>query len=78
MAKTINEIRTRFTVLYDEIQDVNVAMVTLEAELSAYYSTPDGRREIDATPNRGVPTEIAVDMLMQDVRSMASRMRKDA
>ena len=39
-------------------------MTKMEEGLRAYYSSAEGRAEIDATPNRGLTTEEAVYTLM--------------
>jgi len=77
MAKTINDIKGRFCELYIKENDLGLAVDILEEELRTYYGTPTGRAEIDATPNKGLPLEIAVDMLMQDVRTYAKTLGKE-
>lgn len=45
----------------------------LRAELIEFYSTPEGRAEIDHSPQRNMKTEEAVDTLMQGVPARIRR-----
>ena len=77
MSKTINDIRVRTLELFEDNQrDMGKTLETMQSELLAYYSTPDGRAEIDGTPHRGLSTEIAVELLMQDVTAYANTFKK--
>ena len=49
----------------------------LRLELTQYFSTPDGRAEIDRSPNKHLKTEEAVSMLLQHVPTRLSRVIKE-
>jgi hypothetical protein len=70
---TVGEIRKKIIVKansselsdkYDIFLDIRNKIRT---DLLNYYSTEVGRQEIDDSPHRGLSTEEAVDLLMQDV-----------
>lgn len=44
--------------------------------LVEYYSNPVNRQEIEASPNRGLAVEVAVDLIMQDVINYCKVYRK--
>ena len=49
----------------------------LREELLMYYATPGGREEIDRSPNKGLKTEEAVDLLLQGVPKRLERIKKE-
>lgn len=49
----------------------------LREELIMYYSTPEGREEIERSPNKGLKTEEAVDLLLQGVPKRLERIKKE-
>lgn len=54
-------------------KDVQAARNELREDLIAYYSTPEGRAEIDDSPHRDLLTAEAVDLLMQDIDVIIKR-----
>ena len=74
--KGIGEINSRIRELITEGQEEHVYEL-LREELLMYYSTPEGRAEIDRSPNKHMRTEEAVDTLMQGVPTRLERIRKE-
>lgn len=62
--KSLGEIQDRVGELVEEGLDGDSALETLRAELIEYYSTPEGREEIDASPHSRLRTTEAVDLLL--------------
>jgi len=58
--------------VYD-YKDVLEAKEELRSELIAYYSTPEGRAEIDDSPHGNLTTKEAVDLLLQDIDTVIKR-----
>lgn len=57
-----------------DVESALVESLLLErAKLIAYYSTKEGRMEIDNSPQKDYSTEEAVELLMMDLRTMAKR-----
>lgn len=54
-------------------KDILDAKEELRAELIAFYSTPEGRAEIDDSPHGDKTTKEAVDLLMQDIDIVIKR-----
>jgi hypothetical protein len=70
---TVGEIRKRIIVKINssELRDKYGVFIDIRSKIRTdllnYYSTEVGRQEIDDSPHRGLSTEEAVDLLMQDV-----------
>ena len=58
--------------IYD-FKDIQEARNKLREDLIAYYSTPEGRAEIDDSPHRDLLTSEAVDLLLQDIDTIIKR-----
>jgi hypothetical protein len=70
---TVGEIRKKIIVKINssELSDKYGVFIDIRSKIRTdllnYYSTEVGRQEIDDSPHRGLSTEEAVDLLMQDV-----------
>ena len=64
MAKTLADLHQQYRDLRNTTETREEALTLMEEGLRAYYSSAEGRAEIDATPNRGMTTEEAVYTLM--------------
>lgn len=70
---TVGEIRKKIIVKANssELSDKYGVFIDIRSKIRTdllnYYSTEVGRQEIDDSPHRGLSTEEAVDLLMQDV-----------
>ena len=74
--KSISDIYGEFDTARKKHKTVEATLDKVRADLIAYYSTPEGRAEIDDSPHRLLSTEVAVDLLMQDVTIRAYKKEK--
>ena len=78
--KSMQDIRNRYDELFKQKKGtgntydilVNISQ-QIEKELVDYYSTSEGRAEIDDSPHAGLETREAVALLMGDVDQWAVR-----